>query len=147
MKTQRGISLLEVSLAVSVGLMLTIGGAYAYRQHAKNVRVTQAKMMLETMRLEIGRDRVLKNRPPTLAELKTNSFDGGKRGYYGAPGSPLRDPLYPPFDSAQSSPIRDLATAANPTAPFGGWRYSATNGDLKPNFNPADFPGHDANSW
>lgn len=149
MKQQRGISLLEVSLAVSVGLMLTVGGAYAYRQHAQSVRITEARLMLETMRTNIQRYQVLNlnpaNKPPTLATLRGNSYpvSGSPRGFYGPAGSPYRDPLYPRHtDSAKIEPL-----GAGPAPPWGGWRYNETTGELRINANPADFPGQNFNAW
>ncbi len=147
MRKSRGMSLLEVSLAVSVGLMLTVGGAYAYRQHMQATRITQAQLMLETINMGIVRYHVRTGSYPTLAVLQSNN-DGANRGFYGPAGSPLRDPLYPPILETQSSPIK--AWTANAVAPWGGWRYypgPAPSAYVKPNFNPADYPGHDPNKW
>jgi type II secretory pathway pseudopilin PulG len=143
-RKSRGISLLEVTLAVSVGLMLTVGGAYAYRQHMQAARITQAQLMLETMRMGIDRYKVVYSANPPLAALSANNA-GNNKGFYGALGSPLRDPLYPLVNPTLSSPIK--AWTNNAVAPWGGWRYDVASGSLKPNFNPADYPGHDPNKW
>ncbi|MNT23451.1 hypothetical protein D3C72_1588700 [compost metagenome] len=153
MKHSRGISLLEVSLAVSVGLMLTAGGVYAYRQHLKSTQVTQAKLMLSTMRQEIEMYRYRTGRPPTHAVFITNVYElvpgnpATRKAFYGKPAAPLRDPLNPPMDAAVSSPIKNLAAAQATGSPWGGWAYHQTTGYLEPNLDPAAFPGDPPSAW
>lgn len=149
MTTQRGLSLLEVALAVSVGLMLTAGGVYAYRQHMHATRVTQAKLMLATIRQEIAAHRYRTGTYPTADMLKQNKVTiapGNDRSFYGPVGSPLRDPLNPPMDGAARSEIRTLPAEAT-GSPWGGWGYNPTTGTLEPNLDPEAFPGDRPSSW
>lgn len=144
MKQSLGLSLLEVALAVSVGLMLTAGGVYAYRQHMKATQITQAKLMLETLRQGVETSRYRQGRYPTLAELDANSDAGGQR-IYELGGRPRRDPLYPPMDAGDLSPIQ---TYAPPAAPWGGWLYQDTPSmRLVPNLPDAGFPGDEPSGW
>lgn len=145
MTKSRGISLLEVALAVSVSLMLTAGGVYAYRQHMHSTRISQAKIMLATMRQGIEMQRYRTGAFPTVASISVNVDDTGK-GFYGKAGSPLRDPLHPPMDGAAFSPIIDLTVQAT-GSPWGGWGYHQGTGYLEPNLDPAAFPGDPPSAW
>lgn len=144
MKQSLGISLLEVSLAVSVGLMLTVGGVYAYRQHMKATQITQAKLMLETLRQGVEMSRYRQGRYPTLDELDNNADAGGQR-IYELGNRPRRDPLHPPMDPNEPSPFKAYAP---PAPPWGGWLYQAASPmRLVPNLSDADFPGDEPSKW
>ncbi len=151
--TQRGISLLEVALAVSVGLMLTAGGVYAYRQHLHSTHISQAKLMLSTMRQEIEMYRYRTGRPPTHAVLSANQYElvtgdpASRRAFYGKPGSPLRDPLHPPMTAGLGSPIKNLRTGEATGSPWGGWGYHETTGYLEPNLDPDQFKYDPPSAW
>lgn len=144
MTQPRGMSLLEISLAVSVGLMLTVGGVYAYRQHLKATQITQAKLMLETLRQGVETSRYRQGRYPTLAELD-NNLDAGGRKIYELGNRPRRDPLYPPADPNADSPIKAYGP---PSPPWGGWLYQATpQMRLVPNLPDSNFPGDEPSRW
>ena len=144
MNQSRGISLLEVALAVSVSLMLTAGGIYAYRQHLHSTKITQAKLMLETMRQGVETTRYRIGRYPSLLEMQNNLDPMGQKVYdFG--NRRRRDPFYPPTNPNADSPIAAYAAV---TPPYGGWLYQAGPPYvLVPKLPDADFPGDKPSEW
>jgi hypothetical protein len=144
MNQSRGISLLEVALAVSVSLMLTAGGIYAYRQNLQTTRITQSKLLLETMRQGVETTRYRIGRYPTLAEMKSNK-DPQNQAIYDLGNRLLRDPLYPPTNPNATSSIVAFAAV---TPPYGGWMYQpGPPFVLVPKLPDADFPGDPPSQW
>jgi hypothetical protein len=141
----RGISLLEVALAVSVSLMLTAGGIYAYRQHLHSTKITQSKLLLETMRQGVETTRYRIGRYPSLAEMQNNLDPSGQK-VYDLGNRKRRDPFYPPMgDPNAESPIAAYAAIA---PPYGGWLYQpGPPYVLVPKLPDADFPGDPPSQW
>lgn len=144
MNQSRGISLLEVALAISVSLMLTAGGIYAYRQHLHSTKITQSKLLLETMRQGVETTRYRLGRYPSLAEMDSNLDPMGQK-VYDLGNRKRRDPFYPLTDPNAESNIKAYAAVA---APYGGWLYQpGPPYVLVPNLPDADFPGDPPSQW
>lgn len=126
-------------MALTVSLVIAAGSVYAYRQHMHAVRITQAKIMLEGLRQGIEMHRYRKGRFPTVDELKNNSDEDG-RPFFGPASSKLRDPIHPPQNASDGSPI-------NPPSGWGGWIYNPVTGVIQPNLDPADYPADPPSRW
>ncbi|GEM_PF-2057969 len=148
---RNGFSLLEVTMALAISLVLMAAGTYAYRQHMRAAQINRAKVMLETIRQGIAMYRYRQGTFPPIGtliapatpSLYANMDDLGQAFYSLGPGVPLRDPLIPP-SGAGPSPIVQRGDA---TASWGGWVYDPLNGTIMPNLPGAEFPGDPPERW
>lgn len=143
MRKPRGLTLLEVVMALTVSVMIAAGSVYAYRQHMHAVRITQAKVILQGIRQGIEMQRYRTGSFPTAADLFLNQDDRGQP-FFGAAGSKLRDPLYPPQGASAGSPVK---AGTLPSSPWGGWVYDGSTGVIRPNLDDDDFPADPPSKW
>jgi len=157
----KGFSLLEVSLALSIGIVVILLAIGGYGGYMNDVNYHKAKMILETVRVNINQYKFRKggaNGPwPTYAQIAANADDSGRAfypgGYYPAdPITNIGDPL------ANNKPdIRNKNAAAGPctvppcincprwdacvpaTNAEGGWCYDANTGVFTINLDPAKY--------
>lgn len=143
MRRSPGLTLLEVLMALTVSIMIAAGSVYAYRQHMYAVRITQAKLMLQGIRQGIEMQRYRTGSFPTTADIFLNQDDRGQP-YFGAAGTRLRDPIHPPRNASEGSPVKSGLT---PGTPWGGWVYDSSNGVIRPNLDDNDYPSDPPSKW
>lgn len=160
---RNGFSLLEVALALSVGLAMLAAGVYTYKQYTRGMQINKAKLMLASMRQEIAMQRYRTGSYPVLGadyvatpSIRSNTtdlkaaqanrftpfYDLGYAPTAAATNNLLADPLYPP--GGGGSPITSSAVA---TASWGGWIYNQTTGALAPNLPDSISPGDPPRLW
>lgn len=171
-----GISLVEVVLAVTIGLTLIGGSVYAYQQTRSASRVKEAQMVVGVVQTNIGMDKFRLGAPPPLAATPSpypSSFgvglnvDSQGRPYHPqGTGSALpADPISGldtvlPFDSTATpvplvsnapTPQWDnpvfLTAGPSPGYGHGGWLYDASTGAFRLNYSNQQYPAERPGAW
>lgn len=172
-----GFSLIEVSLALSVGLMLIAGSVLAYNQINQSSRIQNAKTMVGIIQGNIGMEKFRLGVPPPFTPrpsvspaqgVSLNRDSTGKQ--YAPQGTSTSLPVDPVrlvntlynFDS-EASPVPLSAGAPTPewdnpiflspspsVAPGygnGGWLYDERTGAFRANLSNADYPDQRPANW
>lgn len=134
---QAGFSLLELSLAIAIGLAILASTFWMMKQHNTETRIQQSKMLLATVRTGLEASRYRYGAYPPAASLSANDGGGGQRLVAGV--ATLSEPV------SGMSRILTATNAAN--AGTGGWVYDPTTGTLRANLNPASHPGDNPLLW
>lgn len=71
--TRLGFTLVEVSLAISIGLAIMAASVYAYRQVMEASKFSQAKTMVGTIQTNIGMEKFRAGTPPPLSPAPGSS--------------------------------------------------------------------------
>lgn len=132
MKNQKGLTLLEISLAATIGIIASIGMYYSYNAYNVQVKMDRGKLLLNTLRNSVNFYKQTCGFYPTAAKLINNdmTFGGGcgpTRPFFGdniAATNPL------PID-----PFKKVNTVMNPNNladvdDAGGWIYNPTLGTV-----------------
>ncbi len=131
---EAGFSLIELSLAIAIGLAILSASFWMVKQHNAEARIQQSKMMLATIRTGLAASRYRYGVYPPAASLSANDAGGGQRLVSGV--------------ASISEPVSGMAVVtALPTTSYGGWIYDATTGTIRANLNPANFPGDSPLLW
>ncbi|HEY9724143.1 MAG TPA: prepilin-type N-terminal cleavage/methylation domain-containing protein [Oscillatoriaceae cyanobacterium] len=163
MSRRSGFTLVEVSLAIAVGLVLMAAGIYAYQGMQQSARFSQAREMVGTMQTNIGMEKFRLGSPPPLSEVQSNTDSTGKQFWSGtAAGSLPADPVMnqatiATFDSTASPvPLKsgdpqnewDNPHMGSP-APVGqgGWLYDPNTGAFRINLSNRDYPDQRPGTW
>ncbi|MEB3222236.1 MAG: hypothetical protein VKS61_09180 [Candidatus Sericytochromatia bacterium] len=171
-----GLSLVEVALALSAGLVLVAASVAAFRQVQASARIKTAQAMVGTIETNIGMDKFrLGTPPPTAATPSPYSSSFGvqlNRDSVGKPyhpeGSPEALPLDPvtlqnavlPYDSTASAvPLASnaptpqwdnpvfLSPGPSPGYGKGGWLYDSATGAFRINLSNQDYPAERPGQW
>ena len=136
---QRGFTLLELSLVISIALTLLASSLWALQQHNDEAHVSQCKMMLATLRAGIAAYHYRTGTYPSATELENNQSSS-------APPFPICSGI--PMGASISEPVSGIARFATATASYdGGWAYIPSTGQVFANLDPANYPGDNPNLW
>ncbi|MEB3196732.1 MAG: hypothetical protein VKP62_05960 [Candidatus Sericytochromatia bacterium] len=171
-----GISLVEVSLAIVVGLIVASASVYTYQQVRASARLKEAQMIVGTVQSNIAVDKFRLGQAPPLAatpspyasvfgvSLNVTSAGGNYHPQGGVNTLPA-DPVSGystvlAFDS-QASPVPLVAGAPTPQwdnpvflspgpSPGygnGGWLYDQTQGAFRLNYSNQQYPAERPARW
>lgn len=131
---QGGFSLLELSLAIAIGLTILAASFWMVRQHNAEARVQQSKMMLASIRTALAASRYKYGVYPPAASISANDGGGGQRLVAGI--------------ATLSESVSGMSTVyTGATTSYGGWHYDPTTGVIRANLNPANYPGDNPLLW
>lgn len=127
---QRGFTLMELTLAIAIAMVVLAGSMWALKQHNAEARVQQSKVTLATLRTQIASFRYRTGQWPTRAQIYANGFIPGV--------------------ASVSEPVSGVATiylTGDATTSWGGWLYDVAAGTMSVNLNPANYPGDSPSRW
>jgi len=132
-KLYKGLTLIEVLLALTLGVLLAIASIFGIRGYIKDSNYRKATMMLNVIRSNINTYRYKNGKYPSTATIVLNT---GGQFYSDSPGTFPGDPF-----SGISTINNDNVTNSklNPTAPYGGWYYDITSGIFKINLLDSEY--------
>ena len=85
-KREKGVSLIEITLAVVIGVIVIIGILTGYGAQSEAARYNNAKSIVDTVRTAIQTQRSSTGSCPTLAQLGNNLMSNGNP-FYGTNGA------------------------------------------------------------
>ncbi len=135
---QSGLSLLELTLALAIGMILLSGTLYQVKQANLDTRVQASKTMLNLVRSELATFRYRNGRYPTGTEFQSMSPPPG------IPGSRwLVEPI------SGSSAVQVIPTTPPAAQNFGGgWVYTpGANATVSVNLSATSTGGDDPVNW
>ena len=86
---QKGFTLIEVALAVAVGLVVIAGAIYGFNSTQTSAKFSQAKSVVGTLQTNIGMDKFRQGTPPSPDSLFANQDSAGRPFYPGVDGGKL----------------------------------------------------------
>lgn len=159
---RRGFTLIEVALAVTVGLMILAASVYAYQQVNQSSKFASAKQMVATIQTNIGMEKFRNGRPEALADF-TDNRDSANKPYWpgetgGAfPADPVMgvstvtayDSTLAAIDLGSGTPESSWDNPIFQTAGMGqgGWLYDPATGSFRINLSNKDHPSQRPSSW
>jgi prepilin-type N-terminal cleavage/methylation domain-containing protein len=159
-RATRGFTLIEVALAVAIGVTLLGASVMAYRGVQQSSRFAQARSMVGTIQTNIGMDKFRRGTPPTLAALQSNLDSAGKPFWPSStafPADPIvNDATISPFSSASAAVALTAGDAQNlwDNPVFtqsgygnGGWLYDASTGAFRLDLSNQAYPDQRPGAW
>jgi type II secretory pathway pseudopilin PulG len=169
-------SLVEVVLAIAVGLVLMSGTIAAYNAVRQGSQISQARTMVGTIQTNIGMDKFRNGSPPPMTPSASPSgvsvwtnLDSAGKAYW--PNAPVNGQL-PPDPVLGKATLMPYSSTAAPTALAagapteqwdnpcfygsaaatagygkGGWLYDASTGAFRINLSNKDYPGDKPSGW
>jgi prepilin-type N-terminal cleavage/methylation domain-containing protein len=174
---QPGFSLIEVALAVAVGLMVLGATVYAFNQVNASSKVSNAKTIVGTIQGNIAMDKFRLGTPPPMTPkpgatpvygISINTDYTGKPYYpQASPGALPIDPISgfntvksynsaatpAPIAAGDPTPQWDNpvfqtpSTGATPGYGKGGWLYDEATGAFRINYSNKQYPEQRPGSW
>lgn len=159
---RRGMTLIEIALAVTIGLALLIGSVYAYNQTKVSAEWSQAKTMVGTISTNIAMQKFRTGQPPTLAQLQSNTDNLGHPYWPQTNGVLPADPVSGSDSAIAQYSSASAAVAINPGDPQtswdnpyfqtpgsgqGGWLYDPSTGSFRINYSNAQYPEQHPSTW
>lgn len=159
-----GFTMIEVALAIAVGLAVIAGAVVAYNGMQTSAKFSQAKTMVGTIQTNIGMQKFRKSTPPTAEEVASNEDSTGKPFWPGTdPGDFPDDPItlsdaiatYDSTEDATALVPADIGKTEYYDNPIfqdagmgkGGWLYDETTGTFRVNLSNKDYPEHQPSRW
>lgn len=157
MARRDGFTLVEVALAVAIGIAIMAATVYAYTSMQSEARYSQWKTMVGTIQTNIAMQKFRTGTAPTLAVVESNTDNLGKAFWPGTSGALPTDPIYnsntvTQFDSTQAPVTITGSTQTdnpyfNTTTTRGGWLYDPNTGSFRANLSNADDVEHKPSTW
>lgn len=116
---------------VAIATVLMAASMWAYKQHVKDARIQQSKLLLANIRVGLSAYRYRYGTYPSLSDLANNRDPhNGQAIVTGLPAA-----------ASISEPITGLSIVTQPFNPNGGWNYDSTNGTVSVNLaTPSGIP-------
>lgn len=163
-KRRTGFTMIEVALAIAVGLAVIAGAVVAYNGMQQSAKFQQAKTMVGTIQTNIGMQKFRKSTPPTADEVASNEDSAGKPFWPGTdPGDFPADPItntdtIATYDSTEDATALDPADVGkteyydnpiflDPAMGQGGWLYDETTGTFRINLSNKEYVEHQPSKW
>lgn len=161
-RREAGFSLLELSLAIAIGLTIMASSVWMLKQHNAEARVQQSKMLLATIRTNLAAYRYRFGTYPTITEFQRNWATPGSTEFQIVPGasrSPadilansgaVNEPVsgvMKVYDRRLAPPDGTRVGGPEATATYGGWFYDADNGTVSVNLDADKFKGDNPTLW
>ena len=144
-RKRAGLTLIEVTLAIAIGLVLLGGTVAAYNAVRASSAMSNARAMVGTIQTNIGMDKFRTGSPPPFANIATNRDSTGKPLFPGTTGTLPGDPEY----NVNGVLLYNSAVSPSPLAtgdPTPAWDHPNFAGSPTPT-PPAGFsppPGYTA---
>lgn len=148
-RNEAGFSLLELSLAIAIGLTILASSFWMLKQHNADARVQQSKLMLATIRTNLAAYRYRFGSYPSLSEFRRNWATPSTNQFQIVPGAsrdfdPVRNGT---FNEPVSGVMQVLTATTALNAYTGGWTYDPVAGTVSVNLDPAHYPGDNPVLW
>lgn len=158
---RRGFTLIEVSLAVAVGMVILAASIFAYQQVNMSSRFAAAKQMSATIQTNIGMEKFRTGSAPAYDDLVTN-MDSASKAYWpgdssGFPADPVMGvDTVATYDSSLAAVDLGSSDAENmwdhpvfldASYGKGGWLYDEDTGAFRINLSNKAYPEQRPSAW
>lgn len=145
---EAGFSLIELSLAIAIGLAILSASFWMVKQHNAEARIQQSKMMLATIRTQLATYRYRYGAYPTLQEMQRNWATPSANQFQIVPGASRSAAELVTNDGGFNEPVSGVCSVRTATATYnGGWIYDPALGTIRVNLDPAAHPGDNPLLW